>query len=68
MILQRLNLTTLKRFKMTKLTFTEFNNKLYSWYNETRPCSGKPKPYLISRFYDDYLNGQDFNFLDEAEK
>ena len=48
---------------MEKITFTEFNNKLYAWYNETRPASGKPRPNLVSRFYDSYLQGQDFKFL-----
>ena len=51
-----------------KLTYLEFNNQVYNWYNETRPQSGKPKSHLISRWYDDYLNGQDFNFLSVAEK
>jgi hypothetical protein len=46
-----------------KMTYREFNDKVYKWYNETRPMSGKPRPHLISKWYDDYLNGADFKFL-----
>ena len=65
MILQKLNITILRPYKMKnkKLTYSEFNDKIYNWYNLTRPNSSKPKSHLISRFYDDYLNGQDFKFL-----
>lgn len=47
-----------------KLTYNEFLQKVYDWYKETRPDSGKPKPHLISRWYDEYLEGtKDFKFL-----
>ncbi len=46
-----------------KLSYNQFNNKLIKWYDKTRPASGKPRPHLKSRWYDDYLNGSDFKFL-----
>ena len=45
------------------MTYKEFNDKVYKWYNKTRPMSGKPRPHLISGWYDEYLNGADFKFL-----
>jgi len=68
MILQKLNITILRPYKMKKLTYSQFNDKIYNWYNDTRPQSSKPKSHLISRFYDMYLDGQDFNFLHQAKK
>ena len=46
-----------------KMTYLEFHKKVIKWYDETRPMSGKPRPHLISRWYDDYLKGADFKFL-----
>ena len=48
---------------MGKLSFKEFSNKINYWYNETRPASAKPRPHIMSSFYDMYLDGQDFKFL-----
>ena len=45
------------------MTYLEFHDKVHKWYDRTRPDSGKPRPHIISRWYDEYCNGRDFKFL-----
>lgn len=53
-----------EQIKGEKLTCKEFNDKLNDWYNRTRPASAKPRMHVVNSFYEMYLNGEDFKYLE----
>ena len=44
------------------MTYQEFHQKVHDYYNTAHPWSIKPRPSVISRWYDDHLKGRDFIF------